>query len=296
MFPITFFDAASGGRINVCGRSTLTYSFECWGLAAGATAWNPYSFPSTFNVQNIPYRFIGFIYSNKMWVVGDDNPKVIDLTSTTLNSGVFTGATAFNFWDSSLNLPTIPQNNRTDGAGCAVVVGDYVYLFGGYNTNAVRRMYLKNLPTLTPDTTFPRKWDYLLDVPSTGSVSTYCAAIPTNRNQIMIEVNPTDASSNTALIYDIYQNTFAPLVSTFDISGTPLNELCHTVDPPPLYAFPYGNGARTFTFGVGTGSGVWAALPSAGSLTSTHNNYPALVLVPRGYFTAFTGLTACVGC
>jgi hypothetical protein len=249
-------------------------------------AWTPVAFAAGFNQDNIPAKFVGFSYSNKLWIVGDDYPKMLDFT--TANPGA-------NFWDSPANPPTIPQNNKTDGGGCAVVVGDFVYLFGGYNTNAVRRMYLKGLPTLTPDTTFPRKWDYLLDVPTSGSVSPYCATVPTNRNQIMIEITPVDATSNTALIYDIYQNTFTPVVSNFDISGTPLNELCHA-DTSLLYAFPYGTGAKSY-LSTGTGAGVWPDVASTGSLAVTRN-YPAVALVSRAFLTAanFPNIATCAGC
>ncbi len=174
-----------------------------------------------------------------------------------------------------------------------MVVGDFVYLFGGSNTNAVRRMYMKNMGG-TPDLIYPRKWEYLLDVNPAGTVNPYCATVPTNRNLIMIEITPVDASSNTALIYDIYQNTFTQVVSTFDISGYPLNELCHA-DPSPLYAFPYGTGARSY-LSTGTGNGVWPAVTSTGALTNLRNN-PAVVSVPKAFFAnSFPGLGTCVGC
>jgi hypothetical protein len=79
-YPIPWYDTANN-RLNVCGRSTLTYTFECWTLANPNTAWTQYVFATTFIPQNIPARVTSFIYASKLWIVGDDNPKMIDLAT-----------------------------------------------------------------------------------------------------------------------------------------------------------------------------------------------------------------------
>ena len=159
------------------------------------------------------YNIAGFIYSGRLWLIDDFYPKVFDLSQAT--------PIMQPYWESAANPPYMSAN-PTYGGGCPVVVGDYVYLFGGARSSSVRRFYLRGL-TLTAVPTVDstgRKWEYLGELPASSSyVLNACASLPTNRNQIVIEVWQADASSNDAIIYDIYQNTFTNVASTADLSG-----------------------------------------------------------------------------
>jgi hypothetical protein len=273
--PITQFIKGKG--LYVCGRNFFNSKFQCF-LFDG-TSWTVIAL-GTLAVDVIPAKFLGFIYGGQMWIVSDYSPMILDLS----------GATFQNFWDTEKNPPYIPTNNQTEGGGCAVVVGDFVYLFGGANTLAVRRFYLKGLKAGTPgDALVPRKWEYLTDLPNVN-VQPNCATVPTNRNQIMIELSQQSSTTASALIYDIYQNTFTAVPSTIDLGGVPLTELCHA-DPSPLYAFPYGNGAKVY-YPTGTGNDIWPDVISTGSIPTTRL-YPAVALVPKAFVTSIVGCNGC---
>ncbi len=269
----------------VCGKNYFTLKFECYSLAQSASSWTLITFTSTsstFTFATLPSLFVSFTYNKQMWIVGDDTPRVLDLVSKK----------ALDFWDNAANPPTI-SNNRIDGSGCAVVVGDFVYLFGGSDTPAVRRMYLKGLgvPAGSPVNPIPdgtRKWENLAFLPAGITVSAACNTIATNRNQIFVQI---DSTTSNGLIYDIYQNTFTMVPYTVDfLGGTPVNEICHD---NLLYAFPLGIGAKTFSPALTS----WLDVPSTGSLNAARYN-PSVVAVASQFFASppFTTLNACAGC
>ena len=175
---------------------------------------------------------------------------------------------------------------------CMVVVGDYVYWFGGTSHNIVRRLYLAGLGISNPglpaaDGT--RQWVKLADVPTSTVLYSYCAIMPSNRNQIMLEVS--GSTTISALLYDIYQKTFTTVpFSSTSLYTSPLNELCHAY-PPRLYAFPYSTttGAKVYDPSPAVaGSSNWPTVISAGALKATRT-YPSVVLVPAAF-------TTCSGC
>jgi hypothetical protein len=177
------------------------------------------------------------------------------------------------------------------------VVGDYAFWFGGTTNNIVRRLFLAGLgignPGL-PAADGTRQWEKVADMPGSTVLYPYCATVPTNRNQIMLEVS--GSSTISALIYDIYQKTFTtvPFGST-NLFSSPLNELCHA-NPSRLYAFPYSTntGAKVYDPSPAVaGSSNWPAVTSAGAL-KVSRQYPSVVLVPNAFTTA-AGIT-CIGC
>jgi hypothetical protein len=215
-----------------------------------------------------------FAFNNRIWVVDDLNPEVYDTTAVHINANWLP-------WDTTKN-PSI-STNFNNGGGCAVVAGDFVYWFGG---KVVRRMYFRGMPI--NDGT--RVWEYVADL--TDIPSSYCVVLPTNRNQIMLEVKQTDTTNYMATIFDIYLNTFTPVLSSTDLTGAPLMEICRSVNPVSLFAFPggfYGSGvAKTYT---PAGTAVWPDVTAANSIGSitAGRTYPAVALVPRG-FTGLAGI------
>jgi hypothetical protein len=271
--PITYYDAMNT-KLIICGKDFLYAKFGCYSLTQGETKWIPVALTNV-NVAQIPARYISFLYNKQLWIVGDMYPKILDLVSKT----------GQDFWDTASNLPTIPTAIKSDGAGCAIVVGDLVYLFGGQNTYSYRRFYLKGLGVgITGDGA--RKWEYLGEMPGVRVLAGGCAALPNNRNQILLE----DSTTNLAYIYDIYLNTFTKVLTTIDFAGgTPINELCHN---SLLYVYPIGTGTSTFSPPALTKGSNWVNVPSAGSIAGARYN-PVVVMVPK----AFIGpSTTCTGC
>jgi hypothetical protein len=235
-------------------------------LASATGVWTKFT---GFSLFDHPSQFPIFYFNKGAWVVDDRNPEFID--SVTGN---------WKPWDTTKN-PSISAN-FTKGGGCAVIANDYLYWFAGIN---VRRIYFKGMPTNDGQ----RVWEYYADL--TDTASSYCAVLPTNRNQIMLEVRLGTSTTYTTTIFDIYLKKFTPVQSTTDLFGAPLLEICKAFDPVPLYAFPsgfYGTGvAKIYS---PTGTTIWpdvTAANSIGSITSGRN-YPAVTLVPR----TFTGLAA----
>jgi hypothetical protein len=154
-------------------------------------------------------------------MISDNGPKILDLPFRQCQ----------NFWDTATNLPTMPSRLQTNGVGCAVVVNNYVYLFAN---SIVRRFYLSGLGPGNTDLPQPdgkRVWENLGSIPLNSVYSSDCTPIPTNHNQIWIEVAPTTPSTPNSIIYVIPTNTLAIVASTTATvdfnSGTPLNKLCH---------------------------------------------------------------------
>jgi hypothetical protein len=267
-----------GGNLFYCGKNSVAWlAFQpapsaentvlsCYSLASATGVWTKSTAFSTFDH---PSLYPIFWFNNHVWVVDDKNPEVSD---------------GFNNnwlpWDLVKN-PSI-STNFTNGGGCAVVANDYLYWFAGKN---VRRMYFKGMPT---DDGL-RIWEYYADL--TDTASSYCSVLPTNRNQIMLEVRLGTTTTYMTTIFDIYLKTFTSVQSTTDLTGAPLMEICKASDPVPLYAFPsgfYGSGvAKIYT---PAGTAIWPDVTAANSIGSitAGRNYPAVTLVPR----TFTGLAA----
>jgi hypothetical protein len=274
-YPVTYYDAAAI-TLYVCGINIVTYKFECYFLTSVATAWAKRVFSTSASVS-IP--FVSFAYNKQLWIVSDSSPKVFHLASGQVQ----------NFWDTAANPPT-NLVYRTNGQGCAVVVGDFVYFFGGLNSIAVLQMYLKGLgiaaalPAI-PDGT--RKWEYLGNMPTATVrvVSGSCASLPSNRNLILIE----DIVNSVAYTYDISMNTFTKVATSINFqNGIPLNELCHD---NTLYAFPDGTKAKTYSPALTLGTN-WPDSPSAGSLAASRTN-PIVVVVSKAFLGASTNCTGC---
>jgi hypothetical protein len=207
-------------KVFVCGKNPAVWAYECYSIDAAGATWTKVVNYKQNNADNplaqfesMTYNIAAFIYSGRLWLIDDFYPKVFDLSQAT--------PIMQPYWESAANPPFM-TGNPTYGGGCPVVVGDYVYLFGGARTSSVRRFYLRGL-TLTAiptQDTSGRKWESLTELPSSFSSNPYaCATVPTNRNQIMLEVWQADGSSNSAIIYDTYQNTFTTVASTSDLSG-----------------------------------------------------------------------------
>ena len=277
--PIAEYDV-DNNRLFACGISFDNNKYECYTLAqAAGSKWTLFGTPVTIATKS----FSSFIYNKQLWIIGDSVLKVIRLNG---------GFLLQNFWDTVDNPPTNP-NIKTDKGTCAVVLGDYVYMFGGTNTNAVRRLYLKGLGLVSPVIDGTRKWENLGVLP----FSTYssCAPMPKNRNQIMLEVS--GGTSPDAYIYDIYQMTYTPVPSSVDLAAAPLVELCHGDNT--LYAFPYGTptaqGAKSY-LATGTGAGIWPDVTSTAFLTTPRYNPTAVVMVPKAFLVGAYPVDACVAC
>jgi hypothetical protein len=102
----------------------------------------------------------------------------------------------------------------------------------------------------------------------------------------MLEVRPNDANTYTTTIFDIFSNTFTPVLSPTDLTGAPLTEICHSANPVPLYAFQggfYGSGvAKVYT---PAGTAVWPDLTTAASARTiaVRQSFPAVTLIPRAF-------------
>jgi hypothetical protein len=187
----------------------------------------------------------------------------------------------------------MPSGLQTNGAGCAVVVNDFVYLFAN---GIVRRFLLKGLGQgLTGDGT--RIWENLGTMPFNSVYSgESCSPLPSNRNQILIEVVPSAGTSPNSIIYDITTNAFTTVASTtatIDFSGgTPLNELCH--GDFTLYAFPYGARAKSYFATGATEAAIWPDVATTMPLAAPRYN-PTVAIVPETLL-AFAPFTNCAGC
>ncbi len=71
-----------------------------------------------------------------------------------------------------------------------MVDGDYAYWFGG-TYKIVRRLYLAGLGIGNvglPAADGIRQWEKVADLPASTVLYPYCATVPTNRNQILLEL------------------------------------------------------------------------------------------------------------
>jgi hypothetical protein len=276
--PFAVYD---GANIVYCGRNGISWlAFQqaqsaantvlnCYHLGSAIGTWNQ---STAFSAFDHPSLYPVFSYGGKIWVVDDQNPEFFDTKNFNKN---------WQPWDTTKN-PSI-SSSFTKGGGCAVVANDYLYWFAGKN---VRRMYFNGMPTNDG----LRVWEYYADL--TDTASTYCAVLPTNRNQIILEVRQTDTTTYMTTIFDIYLKTFTPVQSTTDLTGAPLLEICKASETvPSLYAFPsgyYGTGvAKTYS---PNGTAIWPDVTAANSIGSitAGRNYPAVTLVP----ISFPGLNA----
>ncbi len=285
--PVAQFDSGAS-RLYTCGTSFTSGLFECYFLNS-AGIWNPLDITgfTNCNIYSFPNIFQWFIYNYQIWIINDNGPKILDLPNGQCQ----------NFWDTATNLPTMPSGLQTNGAGCAVVVNNYLYLFAN---GIVRRFYLRGLGPSNTDLPRPdgtRIWEKLGNMPFSDVYPSDCAPIPNNRNQILIEVVPTTPSTPNSIIYDIPTNTFtivASTTATVDFNGgTPLNELCH--GDLTLYAFPYGTGAKKFVSTGTTEAAIWPNVLSTGSLAAPRYN-PVVVLVPNTFLSANPPFVGCAGC
>ncbi len=256
------------------GIISQTGKFGCFSLPTAHTSLTPVNFTApTSSLLNVLNILVSFTYARQLWIVSDTSPRIFDLVHGR-------GQT---FWDSPTNPPTI-ISNLLSGFGCAVVVGDFVYLIGGQNIPVVRRFWLKGLGVgVTGDGT--RKWEILANVPSGTYTILACGLVPVNSSMIIIQL----ASAANGLIYDILKNSFSNVPVPFsDI--TPLRELCHD---SKLYAFPVGTGAQYFSPTTNT----WLGVTSTGALKAAVY-YPQVVVVSKSFFdpTLFPTLVNCLGC
>ena len=282
--PVAQYDGLSN-KLFFCGRnSAAANKFECYSFLRGDPSWKLITFTDSI-ADYVPNTFLWFLKNRQIWIVSDSNPLIIDLvTLQSTNQGK--GQT---YWDTVGNPPTVPCPIRSEPGGCVVAAGDFVFLIGGA-TNAIRRLYIRGLGignTVLPPADGVRKWEQVGTLPVAGTdVYPYCATVPSNRNQIMIEVGC--STGKTSLIYDTITNTFTSFPFTTDLSA-PLVELCKAWDSV-LYAFPIGNGAKAYSPTL-VGGTNWVTVNSTGSLPTVRTN-PAVVLVP----VAFTSLVGCKGC
>jgi hypothetical protein len=282
--PVALYDTA---KLYVCGTSYSSGLFECYVLS-DAGVWTAVDL-SSCNIYSFPYTFQWFIYNNQIWIINDNGPKVLDVLNT-INK-------CQNFWDTTANLPPMPSALQTNGAGCAVVVNDFVYLFAN---GIVRRFYLRGLGpgnAAFPQPDGTRIWENLGTMPFNSVYPADCAPLATNRNQILIEVAPTSSATPNSIIYDIPTNTFTTVASTtatVDFNGgTPLNELCH--GDSTLYAFPYGTGAKKYVSTGATEAAIWPDVTSTGSLAAPRYN-PVVVVVPATFLNTYAPFATCTGC
>ena len=111
--------------------TAATTVLTCYRLPSATGVWAKSTSLSTFDHPN---NYPVFAFNNRIWVVDDTNPEVYDATAANFN------AANWQLWDTTANKNPSISSNYTNGGGCAVVAGDYVYWFGGKN---VRRMYFK---------------------------------------------------------------------------------------------------------------------------------------------------------
>ena len=191
----------------VCGTN-YPPTISCFTWKNNEAAWTPVGTPS----PNYHRFFASFFFGTQLFVIDDFLPEAFD--------------TAGNTWSNA--GPPI-TSSQTGGGGCTVVLGDYVYLFGGRQTNAIRRMFLK-----APVNTWT--WEYLNELP-VNTLIPGCAPLPTNKNIIVVTLG------GTTVLYDIYQNTVTNAPTSADLAGNDLLEICHD---SKLFAVATGSTAKVY--------------------------------------------------
>ncbi len=132
--PIAQYDSAAK-RLYACGQSSVTTLFECYSYDKAGAVWTKITLQAaTFNANSFSNTYLWFIYNAQVWIADDVTPKILDLINP--------GKLVQNYWDTSTNLPTMPNSVLTNGEGCVANVGDFAYWFA---KGIVRQFYLKGL-------------------------------------------------------------------------------------------------------------------------------------------------------
>ena len=255
--PIVFNDA---NNVYACGL--MSNFINCFKL--GAT-WTNVLTSTNFHFIN---DIIAFKFGKQIFFIDDKNPEVIlDITKNPFTTDFATAA---------LNVPK-SFTNLTNGGGCTLVSGDYVYVFGGVSSKSIRRIFLK-----APVASW--KWEYLADLPS-KTPDCSAASDPANRNLIFVTT-----STGGILIYDIWQNTLTPASTPVNLSGASLVELCRSGN---LFAVTTNQGVKSNLATAGGLNSAWTSVTTAINLPY----YSTTFVVPKAAITALGGsVGACAGC
>ena len=265
--PIVAVTAAKG--LVVCG--TVSAKISCFTMAAGAGVWTG---PVISNLRHPSYYLNAFLLGTKVFLIDDTNPEVLDLNVAPVK------------WDATLTGVPVPTANPSGGGGCSVVLGDYVYVFGGQKSKAIRRIFVVGV--------LPANWvwEYLTDLPN-PTIS--CSALPLPNNKNLIAVTLQYPSSGIAL-YDIYQNTVTIATTTPDLYGADLVEFCRD---GKMFAVELGTSAKSYLAPNAAGLSTWqdVATPlNFGRSFATTIVVPRSVLAGLGLGANFPSAVACPGC
>ena len=256
--PIVFNDE---NNIYACGL--ISNFINCFKLESAT--WTNVLTSTNFHFKN---DIIAFRFENQIFFIDDKNPEVIlDITKSPFTSDFATAA---------LNVPKI-FTNLTNGGGCTLVLGDYVYVFGGVSSKQIRRIFLK-----APVASW--KWEYLIDLPA-KTPDCSAASNPANRNLIFVTT-----STGGILVYDIWQNTLTPASTSVNLSGAILVELCRSGN---LFAVSTNQGVKSNLATAWGLNSAWTSVTTAVNLPFYSTTY----VVPKAAITLLGGsVGACAGC
>ena len=236
---------------------------NCFKLAGGT--WTNVLTSTKFHYIN---DITAFKFGSQVFFIDDKNPEVIlDVNQSPFTTDSTTAA---------LNVPKI-STNMTNGGGCTLVLGDFVYVFGGVSSKSIRRIFLKAKVASW-------KWEYLIDMPvKTPDCS--AASNPANRNLIFVTI-----STSGLAVYDIWQNTLTKATSSVNLSGASLVELCRQGN---LYALATKQGVMSnLATAVGLNS-TWTSVTSAVYLPF----YSTTIVVPMAAIISLNAsFSICSGC
>ena len=171
MKPAIFVSPGPPKTLWVCGRVPANWDIECFSLnLAIFSSWiGPYSSPSDHPYSNFVFDSDGRLLSCPPYEQGYSKQDIFTITASS-------GA-----WTTSNYLPISPY--KTSGLPGCLVVGNYLYMFGGRQPTNDGSVYAQRL-SLAPNPPTNNNWELLLSNLPQGLTSPVCASNPTNKCQI----------------------------------------------------------------------------------------------------------------
>ena len=172
-----------------CGRVPANWDIECFSLnLAAVNAWVPSLIQSRFD-----HPFSNFAFDNSLV------PKLLSCPPYELGYAKQETFTVGTGWATVNYLPISPY--KTSGLPGCLVVGDYLYMFGGRQPTSNGSVYAQRISLL--GTVSTNTWELLLSNLPQGLTSPICVPNPTNKCQIFCASSYNQGS--------ILQNCFAAI-------------------------------------------------------------------------------------
>jgi hypothetical protein len=172
---------------------------------------------------------------------------------------------------------------------CSVVLGDYVYVFGGVNSRAIRCIFV-NGNIVPPAGGW--KWEFLTNLPNPTAACS-CLPLPTNKNLIAITLQ---YPSTGIALYDIYQNTVTTVAITPSVYGNDLAEFCRDGS---MFSVQLGTAVKSYKADAG-GISTWKDVATP---LNFGRLYATTIVQPRSFFAGvglglanFPSVGNCPGC